>query len=243
MINRFISVSYTFYFYESYYHFTLSRVFNTSISRWFLAGASLFWPILILLSFGWYPLVLLFPSPPDPLIILWWLPSATITIGITVTFMLLSRFRSLARSWYLSLFSLSFNFICGLPGWQSLLFGMFSFFFFFFFVVVVVVDYYKIRSSGQDLVTICISKSQRTLCVSFSRSDSGLCVFHLFISSNLNFSYNSQLITFPAELCRVFYSFCANLLYLLVMRLIVSSLSPHNLHLLFCCVLSNLAMT
>ena len=37
-------------------------------------------------------------------------PSTQITIGITVTFMFHSFFRSLARSQYLSLFSLSFRF-------------------------------------------------------------------------------------------------------------------------------------
>ena len=38
---------------------------------------------------------------------------------------------------------------------------------------------------------VCISKSQRSLCVSFSRTDSGLCVYHLFERSNLNFLHNS----------------------------------------------------
>ena len=38
------------------------------------------------------------------------------------------------------------------------------------------------------------------------------------------------------------YTFCANLLHSLIMWLIVSSLSPHNLHLLFCCVLSIFAV-
>ena len=36
----------------------------------------------------------------------------------------------------------------------------------------------------------------------------------------------------------VLYSFCANLLHSLITRLMVLSLSPHNLHLLFCCILS-----
>ena len=49
---------------------------------------------------------------------------------------------------------------------------------------------------------------------------------------------NSQWITLPTQLCQILYSFCANLLHSLIMWLIVSSLSPHNLHLLFCCVLS-----
>ena len=34
---------------------------------------SVFWPILIMLQFGWSPLVPLFPSPPVPVPIFWWL--------------------------------------------------------------------------------------------------------------------------------------------------------------------------
>ena len=41
--------------------------------------------------------------------------------------------------------------------------------------------------------------------------------------------------------CLVLYSFCANLLHSLIMWLMVSSLSPHSLPLLFCCVISILA--
>ena len=50
-------------------------------------------------------------------------------------------------------------------------------------------------------------------------------------------------ITFPIQSCLVLYSLCANLLHSLIMWLIVSSLSPHNLHQLFYCVLSILALT
>ena len=32
-----------------------------------------------------------------------------------------------------------------------------------------------------------MSKSHRSLCVSFSRTGAGLCIYHLFVSSNLNF--------------------------------------------------------
>ena len=45
------------------------------------------------------------------------------------------------------------------------------------------------------------------------------------------------------KLCLVLFSFCDNLLYSLIMWLIVSSLSWHNLYLLFCCVLPILALT
>ena len=89
-----------------------------------------------------------------------------------------------------------------------------------------------------------ISKSQRSLCVSFSRIDSGLCIYHLLIWSNFNFLHNFQWITFtfPTQSCLVLYYSCANLLHSLIICLIISSLSPHKLRLLFCCVLSILAL-
>ena len=52
----------------------------------------------------------------------------------------------------------------------------------------------------------------------------------------------SEWITYPTQSSLVSYSFCANLLHSLIMWLIVSSLSPHNLHLLFCCILSILPL-
>ena len=88
--------------------------------------------------------------------------------------------------------------------------------------------------------SVCISKSQ-SLCVLFSRTGAGLCIYHLLVWSNLNILHISQWITLPPQSCLVLYSFSANLLHSIIMWLIVSSLSPHCLHLLFCCVLSILA--
>ena len=78
--------------------------------------------------------------------------------------------------------------------------------------------------------------------MSFCGRDVGLCIYHLYLWSNLNFLHNSQLITLLTQSCLVLYSFCANMLHSLIMRLVVSFLSPYNLHLLFCCVLSLLAI-
>ena len=86
--------------------------------------------------------------------------------------------------------------------------------------------------------SICISNSHKSLCVSFSRTGAGLCIYHLLAWSNLNFLHISQLITLPTQSCLALYSFSANLLHSFITWLIVSSLSPHRLHLLFCCVLS-----
>ena len=60
--------------------------------------------------------------------------------------------------------------------------------------------------------------------------------------SNTNFQHSSHWITFPTQSCLVLYSFCISLLHPLIMSLMVSSLSPHNLHLLLFCVLSILAL-
>ena len=73
-------------------------------------------------------------------------------------------------------------------------------------------------------------------------TSSCLLVYHLFIWWNLNFLHISQFITVPTQSCLVLYSLCTNLLHSLIRWLMVSSLSPLNLHLLFCCVLSLLAL-
>ena len=51
-----------------------------------------------------------------------------------------------------------------------------------------------------------------------------------------------QWITLPSQSCLALYFFCANLLHSLTMWLMVVSLSPQNQHLLFCCVLSIIAL-
>ena len=81
--------------------------------------------------------------------------------------------------------------------------------------------------------SVCMSKSQKGLCVSFSRTDAVLCIYHFFVWSNSNFLHNFQMITSHTQSCLVLYSFCANLLHSLIIWLTFSSLSPHNLHLLF----------
>ena len=54
-----------------------------------------------------------------------------------------------------------------------------------------------IRSGLQAEIrwSVCISKSHRSLCVSFSRTGAGLCIYHLLAWSNLNFLHISQWIT------------------------------------------------
>ena len=77
--------------------------------------------------------------------------------------------------------------------------------------------------SGKLLAEImgsfCTSKSRKSLCVPFSRKDAGLCIY--------------QWITWLTPSYLALHSFCANMLHSLIKRLVVSSLSPHNLHCYF----------
>ena len=129
------------------------------------------------------------------------------------------------RGTYLSFHILSVLF-CFQPGQQSRQFCRFS------FLLLII-----IRSGllAEIRWSVCMSKSHRSLCVSFSRRGAGFCIYHLLAWSNLNFLHISQCITFPTLSCLALYSFCANLLHSLIMWLMVSSLSPYSLHLLFCC--------
>ena len=76
--------------------------------------------------------------------------------------------------------------------------------------------------------SVCMSNCHRSLCLSFSMTDAGLCIYHSLGWSNLNFLHISQWITLPTQSCLVLYSFSADLLHSLIMWLMVSSLSPHS---------------
>ena len=145
------------------------------------------------------------------------------TIVSVPTYSIVFFFSSQARSRYLSLFSLSFSLTSGQPEQQNPLKAG-SFFF--------ICHLAKIRWS------IFISKSLRSSCLSFSRTDTGSCIYHLFVRSYLKFLHILQWITHSNQSCLLLYSLCTKLLHSLVMWLIVSSLSPHNLNLIFCCVWS-----
>ena len=120
----------------------------------------------------------------SPLVIL---PNAPITIGRIVTFMFHSFSNSLTRSRYLSFFSLSFSFI---P--QSRQFGKFS-----FFLLIIIRNGLLARIRW----SVCMLKSHRNLCVAFSRTGVGSCIYHLLVWSNFNFLHISQWIPLPTQSC------------------------------------------
>ena len=169
----------------------------------------------------------LFSNPLDTV------PNAPITICVIVTCMFHSFFSSLARSRYLSFFSHSFCFILWSAGTaKSTILQVL------FFLLIII----KSGLLAGIRWSVCVLKSHRSLCESFSRTGAGLCIYHLLVWSNLNFLHISQWITLPTQSCLALYPNCANLLHSLITWLMVSSLSPHCLHLLFCCVLPILAL-
>ena len=105
----------------------------------------------------------------NPLVIV---PNAPITIGTIVTFMFHSFFNSLARSKFLSFFSLSFRFILWSAGTaKSTILQI-------FFLLLI-----NMRSGLLAWIrwTVRTLKSHRSLCVSFSWTGAGLCIYHLFV--------------------------------------------------------------
>ena len=113
--------------------------------------------------------------------------STVITIDITVNLMFLSFFRSLTKYKY-TLFSLSLILTLWLGGISKIHYMASSH----FLLVIIIFD--LLTGIGWS---ICTSKSNRFLCISFSRTDSGLCIYHLIECLNFNFLYNFKYITFP----------------------------------------------
>ena len=110
-------------------------------------------------------------------------PNAPIIINIIGTCMFHSFFNSLTRSRYLSFFSHSFSFILWSAGTaKSTILQVL------FFLLIII----KSGFLAGIRWSVCMLKSHRSLCVAFSMTGAGLCIYHLFVWSNLNFLHISQ---------------------------------------------------
>ena len=124
----------------------------------------------------------------NPLVIV----QRTFIIGIAVTFMFYSFFNSLARSRYLFFFSLSFNLTLWSAGTAKFTIRQVL-----FFLLIIT------RSGRLAEVrwSVCISKSLRRLCVSFSMTNVGLIIIIIVIISLLvSFSYQREIVIFHKSL-------------------------------------------
>ena len=133
--------------------------------------------------------------------------------------MIHSFFNFLSKSRYLSFFSHSFSFILWAAGTAKSKTLQVH-----FFLLIII----KSGRLAEIRWSVCMSKSHRSFCMSFSRTCAGLCLYHLLEWSNLNFLHISQWITLPTQSCLVLYFFCTNFLYSLNMWLMVSSLSQFS---------------
>ena len=117
-------------------------------------------------------------------------PRASISIDITITFMFHIFFNFQTRLGYRSFFSPSFNFTLwsARTAKSTIRQGLF---FSFLLIIIKSGRLVEIRWS------VCVSKSQRSLCISFSRTDSWLCIYHLFVWSSLHFLHSSQWTDLP----------------------------------------------
>ena len=130
-------------------------------------------------------------------------PNAPITSGIIVTCMFHSFFNSLARSKYLSFLSHSFSFILWSAGIAKSTILQILFFLLLLLIIIKSGLLAGIRWS------VCMLKSHRSLCVAFSRTGAGLCIYHLLVWSSFNFLHISQWITLPTQSCLALYSLWA----------------------------------
>ena len=215
------------------------RVFHISISWWLFTGVwvtasllkspGLFSVFNVNNAVAWRifscPLISKLPSSlSKPL---GTVPSARITTVITLTHMFHCNFVLCLGSSTCLFFQFLCFLLCCPPGWQNPRYSMFSFFFRFLLIIFRSGFLARIRGS------VCISKSQRILCVLFSRTDSGLCRYQNEVWSNLNFLHNSHWINFPIQSCLFLYIF--EFVCYIFYHIIVSSLSSHNLHDLVSC--------
>ena len=111
-------------------------------------------------------------------------PSAPIKIGVTVTFIFRSFFQFSCKIKVLNSLFDFFQFypVVSRNGKVHYLAG-------FLFLLLTITSYGRLVEIRWSVFT---SKSQRSLCVSFSGTDTGLCIYHLFVWLNFNFLHNSQ---------------------------------------------------
>ena len=184
-----------------------------------------------MMYFGWSPLVLSFPNPPVPVPVLCW-PYRACQLQLV----------SLSPSCSIYFFSSQV---------KSRQFAFFQFY-------PLISRNGKVHYSAGSLFCwlsqgpvvwprlcdLLVFQNPKEVCAfHFLGRILGFAYIIFFIWSNVNFLLNSHWITFPTQSYLVLYSFFSNLLYSLILWLIVSSLSPHNQHLLFYCVLSILVLT
>ena len=109
-------------------------------------------------------------------------PKAPITIGLIVTFIFHCFVQFPSKVQVLILLFTFFQFYsvisrdCKVHNF-SFFFFPFSFFFFFLWGLIII----RSGLQAEFRLSACMPESYKSLCVSFSRTDAGLCIYHLFV--------------------------------------------------------------
>ena len=120
------------------FHWRLSDIMSPQVSRTLLSILAVFNNAVVWMVPNRLPTSKSSRPFYNPLVTV---PKAPATIGIIVTFMFYSFFNSLARSWYLSLFSHSFSFILESAGTaKSTILQI-------FFIIIIIINEYFFHSS------------------------------------------------------------------------------------------------
>ena len=146
---------------------------------------SVFWLILIMIEFGWPLLFLIFTSPSVPLRIFWWLYQKQKWQLVSPSPSCFTYFYILIKvNVFIFLFHF-FHFYC-VNAKSTICDVLFFLLIIPWFGCLDVIKWF-----------VCISKSDMILCMSFSRSNFGLHIDHMFVWAN--FLHNSQWITLPTQ--------------------------------------------
>ena len=153
--------------------------------------------------------ILRFPSHPAPLPRLWepfqvrQLQLVSPSLSCSTAFLVLGQDPSICLSFRFLLFSpRGLNDKVHFKANFLFFFSLFFFFSFFFFSFL----YYLVFWQGLD--DMFVSQNPRRFHISFSRIDSGFCIYHLVVWLNFNFLNNSQWLTFPIHSCLVLLLLC-----------------------------------
>ena len=186
------SLSLSYYYYYNHYYYYFLIVFHISISWWSFTGIwvktsllmspglfSVFWPFSSDAAAFWLLFTRLptFKSSSQFNNYLVTIPNAPITIGIIITFMFHSFFNFLTRPEVLILFFFTFFQFHSVVSQYSKVYNsansLFFIFYFFCWLLWGLVSWLRLGdpSVGQSPIGV--------LCVSFSRTGAGLCIYHL----------------------------------------------------------------
>ena len=151
------------------FHWSLSNNKSTQVSRTLFSILAVLNNAVVWMVSTHPPILQVLQSLNNPLVTV---PNAPTTIRIIVIFMFHCVFNSLARSRYLSFFWQSFSFILW-SAWTAKS-TILQILFFFLLLLLLLLIIIRFGLLAEIRLSVCMSKSHKSLCVSFFRTDAAL---------------------------------------------------------------------